>query len=375
MSDEKNQGEGPDVSAIDLGKCKEKEFPGGKVKPAEGGLRVALGRRAYDEISRHAQEDTEHEIGGVLLGTLCKDAEGPFLHITEIIRGEHTASQGAQVTFKHETWNHFHNVKDKKFPDLDYLGWYHSHPDFGIFLSAMDEFIQKNFFGAPHQVALVVDPLRHEEGLFCWKQGEPARAEKFWVGKDSHRYEPAPEPSAEQKSLREIEKKLERVRLGIRGLAEMVRAGPEGGWMQSVLLVGILLLLGYLAWTSRGIEYEVSAARVADEEDVVRRHFLNVEVDRAKDRVELRYRLPPPSFEVERLTDPFSGMSEVRYRVDRKLLKKYVFELRKKMEAGPKESGNDKKGAPDSGGKNSSGPSGQPEVSPVGPAAGGGSSK
>ena len=145
----------PDISLIDLAECKSRDFPAEGAHPAEGDLRVSIGRRAYDELSRHAAEDTEHEICGVLLGDICKDDAGPWLHITEVIRGEHTASQGAQVTITHETWNHFHKIKDSKFADMKYLGWYHSHPDFGIFLSSMDLFIHENFFNAPHQVLLI----------------------------------------------------------------------------------------------------------------------------------------------------------------------------------------------------------------------------
>ena len=48
------------------------------------------------------------------------------------------------------------------------VGWYHSHPGFGIFLSEHDRFIHRHFFGEPGQIALVIDPLAHVEGLFAW---------------------------------------------------------------------------------------------------------------------------------------------------------------------------------------------------------------
>ena len=37
------------------------------------------------------------------------------------------------------------------------LGWYHTHPGWGLFLSAHDQFIHGNFYGGPHHVALVID--------------------------------------------------------------------------------------------------------------------------------------------------------------------------------------------------------------------------
>ncbi len=36
----------------------------------------------------------------------------------------------------------------------------------------MDVFIHENFFNGPEQVAIVYDPIRHEEGIFVWREGE-----------------------------------------------------------------------------------------------------------------------------------------------------------------------------------------------------------
>ncbi len=296
--------EKPDVSAIDLGECNKRDFPAAGARGAEGSLRVSIGRRAYDQIRKHVAEDSEHEVCGVMLGEMCKDGSGPWLHITEVIRGEHTASQGAQVTITDETWNHFHKVKDSTFPELKYLGWYHSHPDFGIFLSSMDLFIHENFFNASHQVALVVDPQRAEEGLFCWQAGSAERAESFWVGTDEHTYEAAPEPSPEQAALRELDKKVERMRLNMRDLAEAVRNGPEGGWMQTVLLLGILLLVAYLAFTS---QWGKPAARTAVEE--MRRQLAEVHVNPEEKCLIVRYAVFPPQFSQGIQEDKVTGRS------------------------------------------------------------------
>src|SRR5207244_1370502 len=62
------------------------------------------------------------------------------------------------------------------------VGWYHSHPDFGIFLSDRDCFIHENFFSGPGQVAYVFDPVRDLEGMFAWQNGKPTPLPHFWVG-------------------------------------------------------------------------------------------------------------------------------------------------------------------------------------------------
>jgi proteasome lid subunit RPN8/RPN11 len=48
------------------------------------------------------------------------------------------------------------------------VGWYHTHPGFGIFLSNMDLFIHRNFFPQKWHIALVLDPVNKKSGYFCW---------------------------------------------------------------------------------------------------------------------------------------------------------------------------------------------------------------
>ncbi len=109
---------------------------------------------------------------------------GPFLYVEASIRGEHAGSQGAQVTFTPETWTHVQEEMDRHHADKKILGWYHTHPGFGVFLSEMDLFIQQNFFGLPWQTAYVYDPVSGEEGMFVWREGTPTR-DAFLVEEDA----------------------------------------------------------------------------------------------------------------------------------------------------------------------------------------------
>ena len=54
----------------------------------------------------------------------------------------------------------------KKNKNLRIVGWWHSHPNFGCFLSSIDLLTQKSFFYKSYQVALVVDPVRNELEFF-----------------------------------------------------------------------------------------------------------------------------------------------------------------------------------------------------------------
>ncbi len=123
-------------------------------------------------IHEHGRSRLDVEVCGVLVGNAYRDANGPYLHVSRTICGNHAGSQIAQVTFTAETWQHIHTVLDRDCPDRRMLGWYHTHPGFGIFLSEADMFIHRNFFMAPEQLALVYDPRSGAEGVFAWRQGE-----------------------------------------------------------------------------------------------------------------------------------------------------------------------------------------------------------
>jgi proteasome lid subunit RPN8/RPN11 len=152
--------------------------------PAKGphDFRVYFAPEAHAEVARHAAENPSIEIGGVLAGQWERDADGPFVVISQAIRSDLAASKLGEVTFTHDAWAAINAAMDTRFPDLRIVGWYHSHPDFGIFLSQRDVFIHEHFFSNPGQIAYVVDPVREIEGVFAWRKGRPKLCPHYWVG-------------------------------------------------------------------------------------------------------------------------------------------------------------------------------------------------
>ncbi len=175
-----------DAAQIDLRGLPSKEFVAAKK------FRVWISRPAHEAVWQHALQSLKGgedggeivEVGGILVGKVYKDKEGPFLEVIAAIAGEHTRNQGTQVTFTPETWTHVNHVKDKSYPDASIVGWYHTHPRFGIFLSDMDKFIHKHHFPQPWTTAFVVDPVQKSEGFFVWSEGEPSIAPEYWVGQE-----------------------------------------------------------------------------------------------------------------------------------------------------------------------------------------------
>ncbi|MEO6810879.1 MAG: Mov34/MPN/PAD-1 family protein [Isosphaeraceae bacterium] len=141
--------------------------------PGPTDLPIFIDRRPTDAIERHALSDTTVELGGILLGKECVDDETgePFVWVTESLQAKNYENTQASFTYTHESWEEITRERDRLHPDLDIVGWYHTHPDFGIFLSGMDLFIHQHFFAQSLQVALVVDPIRQTRGFFQWRDG------------------------------------------------------------------------------------------------------------------------------------------------------------------------------------------------------------
>lgn len=151
--------------------------------PTPDDMPIFLDRKPADAIERHALRDTSVELGGILLGKECIDeATGkPFVWITEALEAKHYENTQASFTYTHDSWGEITRERDEKHPDLDIVGWYHTHPDFGIFLSSHDLFIHHNFFDQPLQVAYVVDPIRQDRGFFFWRDQRMVQTGGFWL--------------------------------------------------------------------------------------------------------------------------------------------------------------------------------------------------
>jgi len=153
-------------------------------KPAKVKVRVStqpvvvMEAEVARKIRQHARTSMKAEVCGVLIG----NTDHERMTVEACIPGINAAQGGAHVTFTQDTWEHIYKIKDKEYPDDKIVGWYHSHPGFGVFLSEHDLFIQQNFFSNPQQVAWVYDPHTDEEGCFGWIGGNIEKLSAIRVG-------------------------------------------------------------------------------------------------------------------------------------------------------------------------------------------------
>jgi proteasome lid subunit RPN8/RPN11 len=114
------------------------------------------------------------EVGGILVGTVYEE-NGRYLVVVEnALEAQHTLAGTTFVTFTGKTWLDL--LQQRATSAFTVVGWYHSHPGIGIFLSSNDEFIQQGFFSnRPWYIALVVDPISDDWGAFAWEEGNIKR--------------------------------------------------------------------------------------------------------------------------------------------------------------------------------------------------------
>jgi proteasome lid subunit RPN8/RPN11 len=233
---------GPDVKEMVGRELPRDAFPG----RGASDFRVFLESAVHEQIRKHATEDVSVEICGVLVGTWKRDDDGPYVAITAAIAGEAVANKLSEVTFTHETWAKIHKRMDAEFADMSIVGWYHTHPDFGIFLSERDCFIHEHFFREPGQVAYVVDPVRKEEGFFTWSQGKPVPCAHYWVGKELR---VAPPLETDRSERRDRMRRTSSAAGGetVRRPAASEAPLPQAyGWVNNVLFGMCLFLMGFL---------------------------------------------------------------------------------------------------------------------------------
>jgi proteasome lid subunit RPN8/RPN11 len=161
----------------------------GRVPGRTNKYQVLFRRSVLNDIRSHGLTNPDVEVCGVLVGDIYCDAQGPWCFVEANIRGNYASGRNAQVTFTSETWTQIHQEMDDKYADKRILGWYHTHPGFGIFLSEMDVFIQDNFFSQLWQIAFVDDPKGGDRGSFVWRKGVPVR-EEYLVDEDVPEHSP-----------------------------------------------------------------------------------------------------------------------------------------------------------------------------------------
>ena len=142
---------------------------------------IYISQAVYKEIHKFTKNKTTNESGGMLVGTVIEEFGKTNIVISGFVEAKFCEATPTTLKFTHETWEFVHKEIEKKHKGKKIVGWIHTHPDFGIFLSEYDKFIHQNFFSEAYQVAYVVDPIQNIEGFYFWINGNIEKCKGFYI--------------------------------------------------------------------------------------------------------------------------------------------------------------------------------------------------
>jgi len=132
------------------------------------GTLAFIEKRALESLHDFLSHDTQREHGGVLVGESFYDPieNRYFAVIRTAIPALESEGSSVHLQFTSDTWKFISGLIEDEFPTLTIIGWYHSHPGLGVFMSATDRATQKAFYNHPWNLAVVVDPIAQKTGWF-----------------------------------------------------------------------------------------------------------------------------------------------------------------------------------------------------------------
>ncbi|MHA1839652.1 MAG: Mov34/MPN/PAD-1 family protein [Candidatus Ranarchaeia archaeon] len=136
-------------------------------------LKVVVSPKAVAEMLNHALNyysdntttSTNHEVMGLLIGWEIDEKE---IYVYRTYPVTHGSAIGVQ--FRDEHFKVFENLDLNEDKGEFVLGWYHSHPGLGVFLSAIDINTHASSFQGrnPKSIAIVIDPAEAPKDPSKW---------------------------------------------------------------------------------------------------------------------------------------------------------------------------------------------------------------
>lgn len=133
-----------------------------------------VSKRVLEEVWDYVAENSSVEVGGILVGHPFRDLDYPvstFVVIVGAIRQESDNHSIGHFAVSPPELAQTRSIMENRYPGLTVVGWYHSHPGHGVFLSSWDMQIVRSIYDAMWNVALVVDPVRGEYAFFLGPEG------------------------------------------------------------------------------------------------------------------------------------------------------------------------------------------------------------
>ena len=130
--------------------------------------------RNYNTSMLKEKEENIPEIGGMLLGIyqLNENTQQYLVSVEKFVPIQAKFQNNYRLEFDPGSMAIDLSYIQDKFPDLNLIGWFHTHPGHGLFLSQPDLKIQNDFFNQDYQFAMEIDSITEnlDTGFFTRKK-------------------------------------------------------------------------------------------------------------------------------------------------------------------------------------------------------------
>lgn len=145
-------------------------------------IQVFMTQTAFKAINDHANSDLDNEVGGWLAGRWCRDIETKveYVVVEALLPAQQVRSGSTFLTFTHDSQVAMLAALEERYAKKGIVGWYHTHPRMGLFLSGYDTWLHDHFFPHPWQVALVIEPHSNTGGFFIRNGKQELDARRYF---------------------------------------------------------------------------------------------------------------------------------------------------------------------------------------------------
>ena len=141
-------------------------------RPADVEVVVMMRQNALRQIDDHSRSDVGVELGGLLLGNVYQHEDRLYVDVEAALDAKSDQNGPVHFTFTADAWATAHQEREALYPDLKIVGWFHTHPNLGVFYSGDDVVVHTTAFSLPWHVGLVLDPVRDTVALFGWVEDD-----------------------------------------------------------------------------------------------------------------------------------------------------------------------------------------------------------
>jgi len=133
--------------------------------PRQEPYELYLKLESLNGMQRICKGAAPNETIGLLVGSHNVSRGFHYTFVDGFLVGD-TRSTRVRVEFEEGAMGPLVAELRTRYPDSMVVGWFHSHPGYGCFLSSTDLETQRSYFREPYHVALVVDPIREIFDIF-----------------------------------------------------------------------------------------------------------------------------------------------------------------------------------------------------------------